>query len=85
MPDILTACVLHHHHPQLAADNEKLAHIISYGNCLSNLYGDQEAISSDFYTEELQTIRKYFNLTEARAKTLENLVKEDFKFSAVFD
>ena len=85
MPEILNACVLHHHRPQMAGDNENLARIISYGNCLSNLYGDQEAISADYYMNEIQDIRTYFKLTDARAKTLEDLVKEDFKFTTIFD
>lgn len=85
MPEILTTCLQYHHQPDAAGEGERLAWIVAYATCLSNLHGLNESPGTGHYTREVEALRHHFSMDEVMAEAFEHVVMEDFKKSDIFD
>ncbi len=85
MPEVLTTSVQYHHQPDAAGEGERLAWIVAYGTCLSNLHGLNETPGTDYYTGEIEALRHHFSMDEVMAEAFEHIVMEDFKKTDIFD
>jgi hypothetical protein len=85
MPEILNTCVQYHHQPDASPANALLDRIVAYGNCFSNLNGQNESVGVEHYTREIEAHRRHFGLEAADIEALEGLILEDFKQADMLD
>ncbi len=85
MPETLKICVQYHHDPASSSGDKKLSWIIAYGNALSNLYGLNEPVGAELYSESVKEARSHLKIGDGEAESLEQLVVEDLKQSDLFD